>query len=150
MFWMIPEPAKHRVELYFDGVFDHDPRAILLELRRMVPDVRYADESFDFLVDFSRVRDLPSVHAKSGEQALDWLCVNGLRRCASILASATQRMVVSRRTGNDPRFDYFLSRDEAEWWLAKDLPHSARKRSRLTIGKNGAQWGTNIKHDSSR
>lgn len=120
MFSITPDLAMHRVDLSFDGEFDYDPRAVLREVKRAVPKVLSPDRRFDFLADFSRVRQLPHEHAKSGEHTTDWLCAHGLRRCASILPSATQRMVVTRKTGSDPRFDYFLTREEAECWLARD------------------------------
>ena len=121
MFWITPEPARHRLVLNFDGSFEYDPRAVLHEIKRVVPLVTSATNEFDLLADFSKARDLPLDHARCGERVLAWIQVHGLRKCACVMVSATQRMVIERQTDNDPRFDFFLSRDEAEWWLAKDL-----------------------------
>ena len=124
MFRIVPNPALYRVELHLDGRFDHDPRAALPAMKRAVPLVRRPDGSFDFLADFARVRSMPLVHGRSGEKVMEWCREHGLRKCASVLASATQRMVVARKTANDPRFEFFITREEAEGWLEDSGPAS--------------------------
>ena len=119
MFQVVPEPALFRVELHLDGRFDHDPRALLPAMKRAVPLVRRPDGSFDFLADFSVVRSMPLAQSRSGEKVMEWCREHGLRKCASVVASATQRMVVARKTANDPRFEFFITREEAEDWLAE-------------------------------
>ena len=120
MYRIIPLPELHRVELWLDGAFDYDPRIVLHELKRTVPGICRADRSFDYLADFSRVRRIPVPHARAGETVMEWCRAHGLRKCASVMVSAEQRMVVERKTANDPRFDFFLTREDAEWWLARE------------------------------
>ena len=143
MFQIVPEPALFRVELHFDGSFEHDPRAILPAMKRAVPLVRRVDASFDFLADFSRVRSMPLAQSRSGEKVMEWCREHGLRKCASVLASATQRMVVARKTANDPRFEFFITREEAEDWLAEaklagEGPASGRALAPCRTSENGA------------
>ena len=119
MYRIVPVREKHRVVLDYDGVFDYDPRALQRDLKRCAAQVRCPEGTFDFLADFSMVRAIPEQNLKTGEHIVRWCRENGLRRCANVMVSATQRMAVERRTNNDPRFDFFLTREEAELWLER-------------------------------
>lgn len=137
MFTITPDPDRHRMVLTMDGGFRHDPRLPLREIKRTVPLVRTQSGWFDVLTDYSRVGLIPRNHSRGDERSLQWCRENGLRKCANVLVNAAQRMAVERMTANDPRFDFFLTREEAEHWLMRDWPGRVGKVP--CDDRNGAQ-----------
>lgn len=113
----VPYPDDHRVLFELDGDFGHDPAQAFVEFKNAAQLVRCREGSFDLLADFSRVRRIPDEHVRYGLLMTKWSIENGLKRCASVLVSAGQRMAVLNFTAGDPRFDYFLNRGDAERWL---------------------------------
>jgi hypothetical protein len=118
MFKVTPLPGKHRVEISFEGNFDHDPADFRAALIAAVGKVQAHDQSFDLICDFTHAHVMPQDHATTGQAAIAWCIENGLRKSANVTASVTQRMQLRRVSEGDLRFEQFADHGEAEEWLA--------------------------------
>jgi hypothetical protein len=109
---------KRRVDVTFVGRHTDIPDDWDQQMAEACLQAKGAAGHFDLLTDFSQSSIMPQEVAVNSERTAKWLIENGMRKGASVVDGALQKMQVNRVTANS-QFQAFEHREEAETWLDK-------------------------------
>ena len=117
MYELRADRPNRRVTLTFSGVMDQDPKSFFAELTGAATFVRGTGNDWDLLVDFTGMAVMNQERAGNTAKIYNWCCENEVRKVACVTQSITQRMQLTRLTGNGDIVSCFETQQDAQAWL---------------------------------